>query len=104
MQTIVNDARIPLNDDAKTTWSDTELFGYGMQGLRYLQGRRSDMYFGLAATVLDSLAIGGNFPLEERFRPAVTDYITARAQFKDDEAAVKGAAASFYALFERTGL
>lgn len=100
MQTIVDEARKPLNDEDDTTWTDAELFGYGMQGLRLLKSRRRDMFFGLSSSVLDSLVIGGNFPLEEQYRPALTDYITARAQFKDDEAAVKGSASAFYQLFE----
>lgn len=100
MQSIVNDARKPLNDPELVTWKDAELFGYGLHGLRLLKGKRPDLFFGLSSTVLDSLVIGGTFPLDEFVIPAITDYITARAQFKDDEYAVQGAAAPFYALFK----
>lgn len=98
MQTIVDEARRPLNDDSKTTWSDAELFAYARHGLRLWKGKRADLFFGLASTVIDVLVIDDNFPLDEQCIPAMTDYVTARAQFKDDEAAVQGAATSFYKL------
>lgn len=99
MQSIVDSARVPLNDADKVTWTDSELFGYSMHGLRLLKSRRADLYFGLSSTVLDTLVIDGNFPLDDGFAPAVQDYVTARAQFKDDESAVKGSASAFYKLF-----
>lgn len=100
LQNIVDEARIPLNDDDKVTWSDDDLFKNLRHGLRMLKSRRADLYFGLASNVLDSLVIGSTYPLEDQTIPALTDYVTARAQFKDDEAAVKGAASAFYKLFQ----
>lgn len=100
MQDLIDVARKPLNDADATTWGDAELFAYAKDGLRLLKGKRPDLFFGLADNVLDTLVIGSTFPLDEFVVPAMTDYITARAQFKDDEYAVQGAAAPFYALYK----
>lgn len=100
MQQIIDAARRPLNDADKTTWSDAELLAYALDGMRRLRGERPDLFFGLAGGLIDTLAGGSTFPLDEFVQPALTDYITARAQFKDDEYAVQGAAAPFFALFK----
>jgi len=89
-----------LNDADEITWQDTELFAHLVHGLRLLQYRRPDLYYGIDVTVLDTLVVGDAFPLDPFLEHAIEDYVSARAHFKDDEYAVQGAASAFYALFK----
>lgn len=100
MQQVVDEARRPLNDDAKVAWEDAELLAYANRAISMLEGRRPDLFFGMYSAMPGTLGLGGTFPLENQYLPAVQDYITARAQFKDSEEAVKGAASAFYQLFD----
>lgn len=102
MQTIINAARVPLNDPNAVAWKDADdLLVYARHGLQLLRGKRPDLFFGQfsGGTALSDLALDGDCPIDEEFHPALIDYITARAFFKEDELAVQGAAAPFYALF-----
>lgn len=100
MQQVVDEARRPLNDDSKVAWEDAELLAYANRAISMLKGRRPDLFFGTFTALPGTLASAATFPLEDQFLPAVQDYITARAQFKDSEEAVKGAASAFYQLFD----
>jgi len=103
MQNIVDGARFPLNDsdasDANRRWPDPELLGYARDGIKLLRNKRPDLFFGALETEFSALALGSTFPLPEDYATALQDYTTARAHFKDEEAAVEGAASSFFALF-----
>jgi hypothetical protein len=100
MQQLVDEARRPINDDDKIAWADDELLAYANRAISMLKSRRPDLFFGSFTALPGVLALSGTFPLEDQFLPAVVDYVTARAQFKDSEEAVKGAASAFYQLFD----
>lgn len=105
MQDIVDRARIPLNDadaiDANRRYPDAELLKHAKGGLQLLQFKRPDLFFGkpIATFSAEGLALASTFPLPEQFAPALQDWVTARAQTKDDEAVNEGSAAAFYGLF-----
>ena len=104
MQNIVDNARLPLNDsdpsDANRRWPDPELLGYARAGIMLLRNKRPDLFFEDLEDEFSALAAGATFPLPEDYAPALQDYVTARAHFKDEEAAVEGAASSFFSLFK----
>jgi len=100
MQDVIDAARVPLNDDSKVAWTDVELLGFANKAIHLLKARRPDLFFGSYTALPGNLAVGATFPLEDQHMPAVQDYVTARAQFKDTEEAVKGAATAFYQLFD----
>lgn len=100
MQDVIDAARVPLNDDDKVAWTDVELLGFANKAIHQLKARRPDLFFGMYSALPGNLAAGGTFPLEDQYLSAVQDYVTARAQFKDVEEAVKGAATAFYQLFD----
>jgi len=102
VQSMLDRARVSLNDDAKTRWSDAELLSHYNDGINILKGERPDMFFGLFLSLPSDQGVGDTFPLEDTVRPAIQDYILARAMFKDSEEAVQGAATSFYSLFGAT--
>lgn len=99
-QIIERSRRQHLNDADSVTWPDAELFEHLVHGLRMLKSRRPDLYHGVARDALTTLTVDDDFPLDEFVEPAIQDYVTARAQFKDDEYAIQGAASAFYALFK----
>jgi hypothetical protein len=104
MQNIVDGARLPLNDsdpsDANRRWPDPELLKYARDGVLLLRDKRPDLFFEGLEAEFSALALGSTFPLPEDYAPSVQDYATARAHFKDEEAAVEGAASSFFSLFK----
>jgi hypothetical protein len=87
MQHLVDRARIPLNDAAKTRYSDVTLLAYGVDGLVFATAKRPDLLIGnwSSPSTYSALAVGSTFPLPDRYFPLVADYVTARAELIDDE-------------------
>lgn len=105
-QQVCDRARLPLNDAAKTRWSDNELLSYAVDAYLLLRLKRPDIFITGFASLPDysSLTLGSTFPsAPDEYLPAIADYVTARAQLKDDEPAVAERAEAFFSLF-RTGV
>jgi hypothetical protein len=100
LQELIDQARIPLNDDAKTRYSDAEMLTYARSGLRTLLSKRPDLFIGQWTLDIEALDETDDFPLDMRVFDPLADYICARSQFKDDEAAVQVTATGYYALFQ----
>lgn len=100
-QEVVDRARVPLNDVDKVRYPDSELLNYGIDAYLLLRRYRPDLF--LSAWTLptwSALALGSTFPAgPDEYFPIIADYITARAEFKDDEHSVAQRAQAFYALF-----
>lgn len=89
VQQVIDRARIPLNDATKARYSDTELAGYANDAYYMLRRYRPDFFLGLWASLPASLAAGEEFPgVDLMYLPSISDYVTARAEFKDDEAVI----------------
>src|SRR5262245_25644938 len=105
MQSVVDLARIPLNDSDKDRYTDAELLTFGIQVLLAAFRRRPDIFFGKCSssevTPLhnNTLTLAENYPVHGEYQQVIADYITARAESIDDEHVTSGRAASFYALF-----
>lgn len=99
MQQVVDKARIPLTDAQKVRYPDTMLLGYANDALRILRTKRPDLFFGQYAKAKTELGLSDQFPIDDDFFPAVADYTSGRAHFKEDEAALITKAQSFFALF-----
>ena len=108
MQNIVDRARIPLNDadpiDANRRDTDATLLAHAKGAIETLRNKRPDLFFGsFSALPGEALVLGDPFPLPDEYAPPVQDYVTARAQLKDDEA-VAQSATTFFALFTGVGV
>lgn len=99
MQNVVDRARVPLNDDDKDRYSDDELLAYANDAVKVLRRERPDMFFGQFSALPGDKTLVQNLPLDDEYFPAVCDYVTARAESKDDEAALQTRAAAFFSLF-----
>lgn len=98
-QTIVDLARIPLNDDDKARYSDTILLTYTNNAMLALLHRRPDIFMGQ----YDNLPTGNavltdTFPLPENYKSLLADYVTSRTAMIDDEHANSGLAGAFMQL------
>jgi hypothetical protein len=102
VQAIVDLARVNLQDgdpDAQN-WSDTELAGHVLAGVRTAFVRAPQLFFGLYDTMPPaSLALTDPCPLSPEYDHALADYTVARAHLKDDEDARDAESQPFIQLF-----
>lgn len=99
-QSIVDLARIPLNDSDKARYSDAMLLTFANHGMLQVLKQRPDLFIGQFSSLPD----GENepsaaFPLPVEYVQTVADYVTARAEMTDDEHVNSGRAAVFAKLF-----
>jgi hypothetical protein len=99
-QNLVDRARVPLNDSAKVRYTDAELLGYAVDAFLLLRRYRPDLFIGnWTLETWSTLTLGSTFPrAPDEYLPIIADYVTARAEFKDDEHVVAERAQAFYAL------
>jgi hypothetical protein len=105
-QNLADRARVPLNDSDKVRYPDSELLQYGVDAYLQLWRYRPDLFLASYSAVpsWSSLALGSTFPVgDDNLMPTIADYVTARAESKDDENILKERAQAFYALF-RSGI
>lgn len=99
MQAVVDLARVPLNDAKKVRYSDSVLLGYANSAIRRAYELRPDLAFDSYGTEYADLALDGTFPLSDKYKQTVADYISGRAEMKDDEAANSGRAQIHMQMF-----
>ena len=107
LQNVLDLARLPLNDakdaggsDALCRTPDSELLTYALHGLLQAWRNRGDLFVGNYANPPQiTWTAGQTFPLPDEFIQPIADYVTARAESKDDRAVLTGRAQAFYSLF-----
>ena len=115
-QDVVDLARESLNDDDKVTWPDAECLKYLQDGLDWLYNNRPELFFDILTTydswdlTLDDDgdstydASTDLFPIENRYRRMLADYIIFRCETKDDEKTVDGRAKLTMEFFQKQAL
>ena len=99
-RSIVELARIPLNDEEKTRYPDMVLLSFANQGMLQILRRRPDLFIGEFNNLPDGeRTLDDAFPLPPVYLQMVADYVTARAEMSDDEHVNSGRAALFMQLF-----
>ncbi len=99
-QSVVDLARLPLNDADKARYTDADLLAYANHGLLALVKRRPDLFIGNYANLPNGQkALTDAFPLGAEYVQPVADYCTARAESSDDEFVNSGRSALFMQLF-----
>lgn len=99
MQNVVDQARIPLNDADKKRYPDTELLGYANGAVSTLKIKRPDLFFGQFLSMPGDKELVDSFPLDDTLFSPVCDYVTARAESKNDESVLEQRAMAYFALF-----
>lgn len=104
VQNLVDLARRPLNDVDKIRYPDSELLDYANSAYMALRRFRPDLFVGLWGSIPPSLVLGDTFPaVGDEYKHILADYVTARAEFKDDEHVLKERAQAFVQMFN-TGI
>lgn len=99
-QTIIDLARIPLNDDDKVRYSDEQLLQFANQGILAISKRRPDLFIGQFSNLPDGeAALTDYFQIEPAYAQLLADWIVGRAEMTDDEHADSGRASVFVNLF-----
>jgi hypothetical protein len=92
-QTIVDLARIPLNDSGKARYSDEQLLLFANHGMLAAAKRRPDLFIGQFNSLPNGEAVLGNpFELDPAYAEVIADYVVMRAEMMDDEHANSGRA------------
>lgn len=102
VQNLVDRARVPLNDADKDRWTDAQLLIYAQDAYLMILRHRPDVLIGgfSSPTAWSALALGSTFPyVDDMYLPVIADYVTARAEYQDDENAINQRAAQFMTLF-----
>lgn len=97
-QQIIDLARLPLVDAGKDRFADVDGLSYLNFGLQMLRRKRPDLFIGTLNGDLADLIVGDTVPAPQHVHQALADYITARAETHDDEAAMNERAQAFFAI------
>lgn len=85
-QSVIDRARVPLNDADKTRYSDTEMLSYLCDGIAEAYSLRPDLRFGsYTASAVTLFQPTDTFPLSAQHEVALQHYLIYRAENKDDE-------------------
>ena len=99
-QSVVDLARIPLNDMEKARYTDAALMSYANHGMLQVLKRRPDLFIGQFGSLpIGEAAPADAFPLSPGYAQTLADYVTARAEMADDEHVNGGRAIAFMQLF-----
>lgn len=102
LQEIVDLAREPLNDEDKDRYTDAQLLVHTIHGLLTAYRNRYDLFMGGATVPSTSMTLASTFPLAPEFAQVIADYVTARAESRDDEHVNNGRMAGFATVFSAT--
>lgn len=100
-QSVIDLARIPLNDSSKARYSDDQLLMFANQGMLQMLKRRPDLFMGQFNNPPNGeSALADVFQLDPEYTQQIADYVTARAEMTDDEHADSGRASVFARFFD----
>lgn len=86
-QTLIDRARLKVNDADKDRWPDADALKDANAGVSAMLNLRPDIFFGQLATlnVDGGYTIGQSVPVNGRFTLMLEDWLIHRSQFVDDE-------------------
>lgn len=100
IQSIVDLARVTLQDPDEETWTDDELGAHVLAGVQTAFRIAPHLFFGQFDTMPPtSLALGASCPLSADYDRALADFAVARAHLDDDEDARDSESSPFIQLF-----
>lgn len=85
MQSVVDLARLDLNDVDKIRNLDVDMLGYANDGISRAFAIRPDLKWGSFGTAYADLALTDAFPLAIEYRSAIADYVVASCEDHDDQ-------------------
>ena len=100
LQTIIDEARVLLNDDDKVRYSDARLLSYANQALAEARRVRPDLFLGSFGSGASTYVLTDTSPLPLEYEPYLQDYIVGRSNSRDDEYTLDGRATAFIVRFK----
>lgn len=97
MQSVIDMARLDLNDDDKVRHTDAALLVFANNYLQEAAKSRPDWFFPNDPPA-SSLALGATFPISDKFIRPCADYIIARANMRGTEESRMDVAAAYMQL------
>lgn len=108
---IIDDARIILNDqymDSNTVlrYTEAQLLVYARQAVIEARRIRPDLFLSNLTGSFPKFVETDTVPMPDEYHAAIADYISHRAEMRDDEFEVDGRASSLFQKFKAglTGL
>lgn len=106
-QTVINDARVILNDqeseiNPEPRYTEAQLLGYAVTALSECRRVRPDLFLSYLTTSFSSYTAESTVPIQDEYLVALTDYVVHRAELRDDEFAVDGRSAVLLQKFKAT--
>jgi len=99
MQSILDLARLDLNDSAKTRNLDANMIQFANDGIAKAVVMRPDLNWGNYTTAYADLTTASAFPLPLEYRPGIANYVVMRCETADDPFAVEQRAIQGLKLF-----
>lgn len=99
MQSVLDLARLDLNDAAKTRNLDSSMIQFANDGIAKAVVMRPDLNYGSYNTAWVDLTTASAFPLPLEYRPGIANYIVMRCETADDPFAVEQRAIQGLKLF-----
>lgn len=100
IQDVVDEARVTLQDAAKTRYSDAQLLRNANAALAEALRLRPDLFFSSLSAPLATYALVDTFPLPAQYLDPVQTFVAGRAELRDDEYAVDGRAAALVSMYK----
>jgi hypothetical protein len=85
IQDIVDEARVILQDSAETRFTDADLLNLCNLGLSEAYGIRPDLFFDRYGVTWADYVLADIFPLDARYRTAISNYIVSRAELRESD-------------------
>jgi hypothetical protein len=98
---VITLARDPLNDATGDRYTDAQLLQFCRQGLNEARRLRPDLFVGKFSVNLAALVAADALPIPDEFAQAIADFITGRAELRDDEHVNSGRAVALAKLFSQ---
>lgn len=101
IQSVVDSARVVLQDADKVRYTDAQLLEYANDGISVGFKYRPDFRLGNYTVALGTYALTDQVPFPANYQHLLKHYIVARAEIRDDEYSQDGRAAALLGIFEK---
>lgn len=99
MQSVLDLARLDINDSGKTRNSDANMLSFANDGIAKALVIRPDLNWGNYSTAYADLTTSSSFPLPLEYRPAISNYVVMRCESSDDPMAIEQRAVQALKLY-----
>ena len=85
MQSVIDLARLDLNDSDKVRHTDADCLKFLNDYIQEAISKRPDLFFGVASSLPNNLALNADFPMNDRYVRGAADFVIARCNMRGTE-------------------